>query len=719
VGERTEVNVTQEMGSAPSAGGSEDEVSETIDYGLDSSTAALQDVRNVGRYPVLNKIGEGGMGVVFACFDEELDRRIAIKILTAEAGARAKTRIVREAQAMAKLSHPNVVHVYETGEYEGHIYVAMEYVKGPQLNDWIAAEQRSLEERLEVVLAAGEGLVAAHQAGIIHRDFKPENVMIGHDGRARVLDFGLARSHEDVDEDLSSTLDSQLPERAGNVLSDQLTQHGAIMGTPLYMSPEQHHGLPTDTSSDQFNFCVVLYEALYGELPFEGETRVALAFATRQGEVKEPPAGSRVPGRWREILLRGLRPEPRDRWPSMRDLIDELRRVAFPPDRKPLYITLGVAAAAIVAAVVFGLLFFLGGPTQAQLSEVERLAEAARVASSRAQWVYPDEASPEDTALRHVTTLHELDGELDAEGEARATELSDEFASTLTRLGDEYWEAPGGKVFARDFYAQALLFDPTLEQVRERSGFLPAELADLRSRAQVGEFSEEEMAAADELAELAEPLIDPVAAAPPSAELARKVEEVKTKAKRRRKKRHTDGSPPVEVASVDVPTQVEPVGPPMETGETGETGEPPVEAETDASAELTELAPGEEVSREQARAAAKALVKEANKLKRQGKRDAALKKLFQATKIDRRHAPAWDALRDLHFQIGAYQEAAGYGEKAVKYQARNGRYHLRLGEAYWKLHDYDQAESAWKQAQSLGVEQATQRLNALRKKLGR
>ena len=729
--ERTEINQTMAYaspGSSPDAGIS-DIVGQTIDDQLADrrpEPALPQDIRRIGRYAVLSKIGEGGMGAVYAAFDEELDRRIAIKVLLKDRSHnRARQRIMREAQAMAKLSHPNVVHVYETGDFEGHIYVAMEYVKGVTLKDWMDDPIHDRDERLKVLLEAGEGLAEAHAAGIIHRDFKPENVMVAEGGRVRVLDFGLARANEDVDgeeEDVSSTVDSAFPERAGSALNDELTQYGAIMGTPMYMSPEQHYGLPTDDASDQFNFCVVLYEVLYGERPYKGEGRVELAYATRQEQILDAPAGSNIPPKWREVILRGLKADPRERHGSMRALLDELQAVAFPPDRKPALIMASLGGVALLlAAILFGVLVF-GGPSEEQLSQVDQLEESARVAASRARWVYPAEGTPDDTALRHVMTLRGLEGDLDKSGEERAAELSQEFAGTLARLGDNYWEAEGGKLFARDFYSQALMFDPTLERAKERSGFLPAEIADLRERAKTGEFSPEEIAAAEELAELAEPLIDPEAAPPPAAALAEKVEKVKKKARKRRK-RHTSGEPDV-VAVADTPPVVEdPLDGGGEAGgdETGgdETGGDETGGDETGLADELLAIPPEEMDREQARAAAKALVAEAKKLKRKGRRDAALKKAYQATKLDRRYAPAWDLLRDLHFQVGAYQEAANYGEKAVKNASRNGKYHLRLGEAYWKLHDYDQAEAAWKKAQSLGVDQATTRLQALRKKLGR
>ena len=678
----------------------------------------------IGRYHVLKTLGEGGMGVVYSAFDEELDRRIAIKVLGSDVVSvfRGRTRLMREAQAMAKLSHPNVVHVYEVGEVEGHVYIAMEFVRGTTLREWLDEGEHSLQERLDMVMQAGEGLVAAHASGIIHRDFKPDNVMVGGDGRPRVLDFGLARGRDEKDENegvSDRTLNTALPDRASSVLSARITQHGAVMGTPAYMSPEQHFGLATDAASDQFNFCVVLYEALYGERPFDAENRMMLAVATKQGQIQPPPPGTDVPARVREVLLRGLKPEPAERWGSMRELLDALRAAASPPARRTPWIMVAVLVVGLLGGAAIWRLGH-GDTTGAELpSAVEQLATDARRWASRAHWVYPDPATPEETALRAVAALRGLEGELDEPGEATADQLSREFADTLARLGDQYWDADGGRVFARDFYAQALLFDPLLERARDRSGFLPSELADLRARANSGGFSAEELAAAAELVELAAPVLEAGEATPGTERIAEATARVRKRAEKRRAEvSHmlADAGPVREVRRR--PT-AEPVAVALDAAaaeNTEERDRPAADALGDGDADDPGGESGDPAA---ARERAQALVTEARRLKQQGKRDAALKKMFEASRADRRYAPAWDGLRDLHFQVGAYQEAVQYGEKAVKLSPRNGAYHLRLGEAHWKLREYGPAERAWKTAQSLGVDQATDRLEALRKALGR
>ncbi|HEY0251930.1 MAG TPA: serine/threonine-protein kinase, partial [Kofleriaceae bacterium] len=181
--------------------------------------------RRIGRYELVRELGSGGMGVVYAAYDPELDRTVAIKLLDAVAQDRSR----REAQAMAQLAHPNVVRVYDVGETEGHIYIAMELIDGETLGAWQRAAQHPAARILAHYREAGRGLAAAHAAGIVHRDFKPDNVLLGPAG-AIVADFGLA-------------LDREKPD-----------PHGTVAGTPLYMAPELYAGQPADVRSDQFAF---------------------------------------------------------------------------------------------------------------------------------------------------------------------------------------------------------------------------------------------------------------------------------------------------------------------------------------------------------------------------------------------------------------------------------------------------------------------------------
>jgi len=271
----------------------------------------------IGRYVLVSRLGAGGMGVVFAAYDPELDRRIAIKFLHPELGSReASERLLREAQTMAKLSHPNVVIVHDVGTFEGHVYIAMEYVAGKTLQQWTSAATRTWSEVVDVMRRAGEGLAAAHDKGIVHRDFKPDNVMVGDDGSVRVMDFGLARRGGS---DVITTAEGQAA-----VGSLSLTRSGALLGTPRYMAAEQFAGAPADARSDQFAFCVALYEGLFGARPFEGDVVAALADAVASGSIAQTPAGRDVPAWLRAVVFRGLSADPTLRWPSMRALLDAL-----------------------------------------------------------------------------------------------------------------------------------------------------------------------------------------------------------------------------------------------------------------------------------------------------------------------------------------------------------------------------------------------------------
>jgi tetratricopeptide (TPR) repeat protein/predicted Ser/Thr protein kinase len=312
----------------------------------------------VGRYVVLETLGQGGMGVVFAAYDPELDRKVALKLLHGQARDQSKAseghkRLLREAQAMARLSHPNVIAVHDVGEHRDRIFLAMEFVDGTTLRGWLDRERPTWRETVEVFRAAGRGLAAAHEKGLVHRDFKPDNVMIGEDGRVRVMDFGLARSERDrgIEETGRVELDDpgDLPDV--DAFATVLTRQGGIVGTPGYMAPEQWTSAETSAKTDQFSFCVALYEALYGQRPFPGETGAALAFNVSEGNVIEPESGAGVPAWLRRVVLRGLSPQPSERHPGMAELLAKLGAAEALKRRNRLIAAiavLGLGTAAIV-----------------------------------------------------------------------------------------------------------------------------------------------------------------------------------------------------------------------------------------------------------------------------------------------------------------------------------------------------------------------------------
>ncbi|HEV7555918.1 MAG TPA: serine/threonine-protein kinase, partial [Kofleriaceae bacterium] len=272
----------------------------------------------LGRYRLERELGEGGMGVVHAAFDPDLERRVAVKVLRTGDSSDARQRLLREARAMAKLAHPNVVVVHEVGSANGRDYVAMELVDGHSLAEWIRSERRDRDEILAAFVAAGRGLAAAHAAGLVHRDFKPHNVLRSRDGRILVTDFGLARGVEVSAIALDTTMRA---DQSTSPLSG-LTETGSVLGTPAYMAPEAWQGKPVGPAADQFGFCVALWEALTGERPFKGDTIEELRKLVDQGAATLDL--SKLPRRLRAPLTRGLDADPARRYPTMDALLANL-----------------------------------------------------------------------------------------------------------------------------------------------------------------------------------------------------------------------------------------------------------------------------------------------------------------------------------------------------------------------------------------------------------
>ena len=380
----------------------------------------------IGRYVVLGLIGRGAMGEVYAAYDPDLDRKVAVKLLHAEAkvgsnvlsSQESRARLLREAQAIARLSHPNVIVVHDAGNFADRVFVAMEFVDGHTVGYWLQAAARPWKEVLSVFLSAGRGLSAAHAAQLVHRDFKPENVMVGRDGQVRVMDFGLARrlsgdgdgfqndggfnSATDLQFDTSDPDDAEATVRlpsiapsysgpislervSGNApvvergpvssaivgssnsgdlalpildglptqsVHTSLTQTGAVMGTPAYMSPEQFMGRTADARSDQFSFCVALYEGLYGERPFAAKSIRGLAEAVTNGRLRGEPESSRIPSWIRKVIVRGLHRNPHERWPSMEALLAALERDPRARFRRRAAAVFSVVAIAGVVALI-------------------------------------------------------------------------------------------------------------------------------------------------------------------------------------------------------------------------------------------------------------------------------------------------------------------------------------------------------------------------------
>jgi tetratricopeptide (TPR) repeat protein len=297
------------------------------------------------------------MGVVYAAYDPELDRRVALKLLHRHSRSdRGESRLVREARAMARLSHPNVITVLDVGSTGSEVFIAMEFVPGGTLGTWLGEAKRSVTEIIEMYIAAGEGLCAAHDGGLVHRDFKPDNVLVGADGIAKVTDFGIARAAADGGEEErgGGATDHEIEPSKADTSREVLTQTGALMGTPAYMSPEQFRGEEADARSDQFSYCVALYQALYGERPFSGDTPASIALAATEGEVRSAPRGSNVPARVRRALLRGLETDPLARWPNLEALLDELGKETRPAWQKWRGLALAATTVGVLGVALWG-----------------------------------------------------------------------------------------------------------------------------------------------------------------------------------------------------------------------------------------------------------------------------------------------------------------------------------------------------------------------------
>jgi serine/threonine protein kinase len=299
---------------------------------VEAGTRDVDAVLRAGRYLILGPLGEGAMGVVSLAFDTELQRRVALKVIHPERlrsmeDAEIHEHLRREAQRLARFSHPNVLAVYDVGVVEGVAYVTFEYVEGRNVRRWLDEERPDWRSIVEIFLQAGRGLAAVHEAGLIHRDVKPDNILVGRDGRVRLADFGLA---EAVDR----------------------ARSGAGVGTPAYMTLEQLTGAPIDARSDQFSFCVSLFEALFGARPYRADDVLTLMAAMTSGDV-DVPRRSGVPRAVLRVVLRGIKPRAEDRFGSMGELLAALEGAA----RRPSGLRSRIAPVSVGLVLTLGALF--------------------------------------------------------------------------------------------------------------------------------------------------------------------------------------------------------------------------------------------------------------------------------------------------------------------------------------------------------------------------
>jgi Flp pilus assembly protein TadD len=633
----------------------------------------------VDRYVVLDQIGSGGLGVVYAAYDPELDRKVALKLVNpARLTPQAAARMQREAQAMAKVRHPNVVAVHDAGPHGEGVFIAMELVEGVTLSAWKRAQERPWKVVRDVIVSAGRGLSAAHRQGLVHRDFKPANVLVDREGQARVLDFGLARAAET----------GELVRSATGLLDADLTQTGTLLGTPAYMAPEQFEGR-ADAQSDQWGFCVTAYEMLYGGRPFGGLDANAMRDATRAGKIPMPHASSTVPSWMFRALCRGMSVDPALRYASMDALLVALQR-----DKR----SRRVGIAAVVIAVVLSSAGTAGAlwaareqPNDESRALVDQLDREAREAAEAGWFVYPSPDEPElPTALVKVIALEQLEGPIADEAKARAAELRREFAGSLVELGDRYWESE--MAFASDYYAAALLFDPATERARERSTLTPGELAVLRGKASKADFSEAEVVGAAPLAALAEE--DPQVRDEKVRRLLNAERGTADSTTRRLAKLVGEVEREPENAAIaftEPPRTVLPSrghAPPREEGSKRD----PDNARAEAAAGQAALRRGADAEAEQA--------------------------FHRALSKDGDNVTALVGLGEIHFQRGAYQKALTYAKKASIAAPKRASIRMQLGDAYYKLHRYDDARREYETAQKLGASEAAQALKRIDARVG-
>lgn len=392
----------------------------------------------IGRFRIKERIGEGGMGVVYAAEDPELGRIVAIKLLRPVQGDEAESqqkRMLREAQALARVSHRNLVMVFDVGSLRGRVWIAMEYVAGETLETWLDGDRRTWSEIVGVFIEAGRGLAAVHAAGLVHRDFKPGNVIVRADGTVQVLDFGLAARAGDAEEQRPSEPDRAPPDL--DALAATLTTTGAFMGTPAYMAPEQFMMLPTDGRADQFSVCVALYEAIYGHRPFGGRDLAQLMAATMQGLPGLPGEMPGVPLGVRQVIARGLSKSPDDRFADMNALVAALEHTRAGTRAKSegawQRFGLGMIAGGAVLAVGVGV--WLAGDDEDDAQPPAPIVAPADAKTDAAPVLPPAPAQVEPSIL--VPSVAALPSVIDAPVEVVDPEIppSEVPATTPTRPG--------------------------------------------------------------------------------------------------------------------------------------------------------------------------------------------------------------------------------------------------------------------------------------------
>lgn len=680
-----------------------------------------------GRYLILEELGRGGLGVVYAAYDPELHRKVAIKLLRfdripdAELMGGVAERLMREAQAMASVTHPNVVSIYDVGRDRKQVFIAMEMIDGLNLRQWVKRGAQDWQTIRDVFVGAARGLEAAHAVGLVHRDFKPPNVMVDARGRARVLDFGLARSwmrSASTESEPVEPLDALEGPASSDYLVDvDLTAADVVVGTPQYMAPEQFRkGGDVGPHSDQFAFFIALWEAFYGQRPFKGRSLTEIFDSMKAEKLRRPP-DTKVPKWLHAAMVKGLSFPAAERFDSMTDVIEAL---TFDKRRRRRgWLAVGLTALLSGSAVASASFLWQPELEAAERSVVDELEREAHVAAARGFFVFPPLDEPDAaTAYVKVLALEQLEGQIQHLGAERAKALRDEFAGALTRLGDRFWDSPDARPFAYDFYAMALVFDPDHERARSRNALTAGEIAAVAEKARTQSFSERDRASGEVLAALA---------ASDEEERAHRLHGIARRPEAKSLSRssalaefiETEGVPQ-NSHSADVAGA--PDGSDAPIPEAAPEGDRIVDelstAEPQSNEDTAKDEPRESLSRAQRSRRAKAAIADGMRASKRGEWAEARRHFHQALNHRPGHPGALAGLAEIEFQNSAYERAASLISKALERSPRHQGYLVLLGDAKFKVFDYSAAWRAYQKAAELGSKTAERRLARLEAKMG-
>lgn len=690
-------------------------------------------------YRLLKWLGEGGMGTVYLAENVQIDRQVAIKSLHPRLVRKKKLADVfrREARASARIGAPNIIEVIDFHELQdGRLLYVMEFLDGVPLQRFVDEAPMSPERLIPILRQVCKGLHAAHQAGIVHRDIKPDNIMLVQREKQRdfvkVVDFGIAALLSEGDENRPRA------------------------GTPTYIAPEQIRRGRFDGRADMYSLGCTAYEILTGKPPFETDTIRGL-LQMHLEEVPVPPSelvgSEHVPQHLEAVIMRCLEKHPDDRFAHMADLeaaiceaqiadgvmtawdelplpddIDAERRSRILSDmphdrlakrRRAWLVPALVAGAVVVGSVTTYLL--IGGDDPLiteQASEIQRLTNSARAAAGRALWVIPALDDPE--AKTALDFIRELESRGDEASLARAAELRAEFAEALVRQGDRYVDQPGGKPFAYEFYAQAIAFEPDNERARSVGGFSAPVAALIIAEAEAREFSREQLERAEITRALAQD--DP--------ELRRKALAAAAKANAGKLPLSTNsaldtimrglGSSPPAADAAGSDTQAE-----GDVGDEGETDaadavddEGLVEDDEGAAEDDTgQDDGGAAASPSRNKSVARKLAGEAKQAAKRGDAAQAERLYHKALSADRYNVDALAGLGDVYYNRGNYSQSVTYRKRAVRVSTRRASLRIALGDAYFKVLRYKDALREYKEAKKLGSSAADARIKKVEARL--